>query len=562
LAAKRDVAAAGCATMVGDGATNVTGTPILNILIMQNGQAEFYRAQDCSGKVKDMAFIAADFIAAIRAQPKPRDVVYVMTDGACKLAWPIIEAACPWVTCGWCMPHVVDLLLEDIGKLPFFVKVFTEADQLRHFVRNHTHVKSAYESVCETAMGRPGETRFNKNAIGLSNLLRNREALVTTMGSAPVLSAMAKVKGNTLEGEHATLGALFTYLQALVVNDDFWTRVEWALKVTKPISQLLRFCEQDCATASKVHFAWFQVQECIEEMDGIPSALKAGILEKLRFRWDCGYNDIQGSGYVLDPQFRLCEQDEETMQSFRSFRAKTYPAPTPPPEDDEDEAAFAAATKAYEAACEAHTLLIATVDEQLQAYRSGDGVWSRPEVVLNCKRLSALTVWQMYGGATKELQELAVRCLGCVSGAAAAERGHKEMNFLHNKLRNRLLWGTVEMLMYVRINLPLVYPNLNFSSANDKEVLFKLPEEEEDEEEPLALPSEWQAAAAPPPDVEELLEAVTRSKARAATLRRAKPRAAQFAPVPNPSVDAPVNDGVDRGAGRRAVKRPREWRDY
>ena len=68
-------------------------------------------------------------------------------------------------------------------------------------------------------------------------------------------------------------------------------------------------------------------------MDGIPAELKNTILEKLRYRWDCGYNDIQGAGYVTDPQFRLCEQDDETMESFRSFRLKCYPAPTPPVPD-------------------------------------------------------------------------------------------------------------------------------------------------------------------------------------------------------------------------------------
>jgi hypothetical protein len=98
MAAKRDVAAASAATMVGDGALNVTGTPILNLLILQNGQVEFYRAQNCAGKVKDAQFIADDFIAAIRAQQRPRDVVYVLTDGACKKSWPNIEEACPWVT--------------------------------------------------------------------------------------------------------------------------------------------------------------------------------------------------------------------------------------------------------------------------------------------------------------------------------------------------------------------------------------------------------------------------------------------------------------------------------
>lgn len=561
MAAKRDVAAASAATMVGDGALNVTGAPILNLLILQNGQVEFYRAQNCAGKVKDAQFIADDFIAAIRAQQRPRDVVYVLTDGACKKSWPIIEEACPWVTCGWCMPHVCDLLLEDIGRLPFFEKLFAEADELRKFVRGHSHVKSAYETHCETVMGRPGETRFNKNAIGLANLLRNRKALVATMGDAAVLAAMAKVKGDKLVGAHATLGALFAHLQALVVDEDFWARVEWALKVSKPIGQLLRFCEQDCATASKVHHAWFCVQETIEQMDGIPAELKTTILEKLRYRWDCGYNDIQGAGYVMDPQFRLCEQDDETMESFRSFRLKCYPAPKPPaPDEDEDAATAAAAQATYEAACEAHTLLLATIDEQLQAYRNGDGVWSRPEVVLNCKRLSALSVWQMYGQEQKELQHLALRALGCVSGAAAAERGHKEMNFIQDKVRNRLKWGKVESLMYVRINLPLVYPKMGVNS--NPNVDFVLAEDDADAEEPVPLPSEWRSAAPPPPDDDELEEAVLRSRSRAANLRRSKAGAARFAPVPNPSVDQPVNDGVDRGAGRRVVKRPREWRDF
>jgi len=557
MAARRDVAAAGSATMVGDGATNVTGKPILNILILQNGQTEFYRAQDCSGKVKSMEFIAADFIAAIKAQPNPRDVVYLLTDGACKGAWPIIEAACPWITCGWCMPHVCDLLQEDIGGLPFFVDLIAEAALLRDFVRNHSHVKAAYEGICETALGRPGETRFNKELIGLANLIRNRVALVATMGDAAVLAAMAKVKDNKLQGKYATLGELFAYLQKLVVDADFWTRVGWALKVMKPIGQLLRFCEQDAATASKVHHAWFAVQEAIEQLEGMPAALKSSILQMLRVRWDNGYNDIQGAGYVLDPEFRLCEQDEETLGSFRSFRLKCYPAPVPPEDEDGEEA-----MEKYAAASEKHTLLLATIDEQLQSYRNGDGVWSRPEVVLNCKRLAPLMVWQMYGGETKELQLLALCCLGCVSGAAAAERGHKEMNFIHSKTRNRLKWGKVERLMYVRINLPLVYPKMAFTSSSN--VRFQ-PDaddaEEEEEEEALALPSEWRAAAPPALEDDDREGAILRSTRRAATLRKSKAGAAKCAPVPNPA-ETVVNDGVSRGDGRRVVKRPRSLTDF
>ena len=527
--------------LVGDGATNVNREPILNLLSVQGNRVEFIKAQDCSGKVKDARFIADDVINVINALEDPQSVVAVLMDNATRAAWPLIEAACPWVVCGPCGPHVVDLLLEDVGRLPFFKQLFLKAQTLRVFVRGHGHVLAAYNLVKKTALIIPAGTRFCSSVIGLSNLEANREALVSTFGAPAVLAAMAKVKNDKLEGEHATVGALFAHLQHLVTDMDFWTECEWAKAVMKPIAKLLRFMEQDAPTASKVYQAWYLVQTAIEEMEGLPADLKKDILDCIAYRWDYGYTMIHGAGYVLDPEFRLCEPPEECMDSFYEFVLKCYPEPI----NNGDQ-------EAYEAAMEQHTAILAECDRQLLEFRRGDGVWGRPAVQLNAKLVSAVDVWDMYG--KPPLQRVALRALGASSGAAPAERGHKEMNFIKSKLRNRLDWEKTEKLMYVRINLDILNRDVDYSSICNP--VFELEEEDEPEE----LPSAWreveedegEPAPAPAPAA-----AISRSKARASAL--AANKAATQAGAPRA---APPPPQVEREEGRRSVRRPRALDDF
>ena len=265
-------------TLVGDGATNVNRQPILNVLFVRGDRVEFVKAQDCSGHVKNGRFIADDIISVIEGLEDPQSVVLVLMDNATRSAWPLIEAACPWVVCGPCGPHVADLLQEDVGKLPFFKALFAKAQALRVFVRTHSHVLAAYRDFMKSELSNPAGTRFCTSVIGLHNVASNREALVSTVGAPAVLSAMDKVKTDKLEGEHATVGQLFAHLQQLVMSNDFWNEVAWASAILSPMSKLLRYMEQDAPTASKVYHAWFLVQTAIEELEGVPDDLKQELL--------------------------------------------------------------------------------------------------------------------------------------------------------------------------------------------------------------------------------------------------------------------------------------------
>jgi hypothetical protein len=538
---RSDIAAARATTarvgvvLVGDGATNVRREPILNVLSVQANRVEFIKAENFAGRHKSMRLIADDMIEVIKKLPDPEAVVAVYMDNATRGAWPLIEEACPWVVCGACGPHVVDLLMEDVGKLPFFKALFAKGNEIRLFVKNHTHVKAAFDKVCKRAIVNPADTRFATEVLGLSNVIVNREALVSTFGAPAVVDAIAKAKNDRQE-VHGTLGAQFTYLQQLVNNGDFWAEAAWAQAVMKPMERLLRFLEQDAPTSSLAYHAWFQVQNAIEEMEGLPAELKDAIIKSVGYRWDYGFNMLHGAGYVLDPQFRLCEPPQECMDSFNDFVLKCYPKPLRRNFDDED---------AFNAARDAHIDLLASIDRQLLDYRRGNGVWGREAVQRNAQLVSAVDFWDMYG--QQPLLRVALRACGCVAGATAAERGHKEMNFIHSKQRNSLGWEKAEKLMYVRINLNITHRAVDYTNITN--TMFELEEGEEPE-----LPCAWREAAEEEEAAPPLPVALERSKRRASALSANRAAAAKAAPLPAPT--------AERGDGRRVVKRPRMLEDF
>jgi hypothetical protein len=98
----------------------------------------FLKAVDTCGEVKDAAFIAARITEAIH-EVGAENVIQVVTDSAavCKAAGKIIEQSFPWITWTPCTPHCLDLLLEDVGKLPWAATVVSIAVTAVKFITNH-----------------------------------------------------------------------------------------------------------------------------------------------------------------------------------------------------------------------------------------------------------------------------------------------------------------------------------------------------------------------------------------------------------------------------------------
>ena len=185
----------GGVTLCSDGITSEKNTPIINVVLVCGGEVEFLEARDCSGKVKDGEFLAKEIIIpAVMGRKDPFSVVQIVMDNATRSAWPIIEKECPWVVCTPCWPHCLDLLLEDIGKLPFFRLLFKDVNRIRMFLRNKGMALHVYRTYATHAIASPGATRFRSLLIMLSSLLRMKDAVVKTLVDGNLRAYIGKYK--------------------------------------------------------------------------------------------------------------------------------------------------------------------------------------------------------------------------------------------------------------------------------------------------------------------------------------------------------------------------------
>ena len=106
------------ATYVTDGWDSCDNLSLINsAFISNNDGGVFWRSVDTSGKVKNAEYTAALMIADIYSYG-PTKVVLVVTDTCAVMqsAWEIVGYEFPWISCLPCQPHVISLLLKDIGK--------------------------------------------------------------------------------------------------------------------------------------------------------------------------------------------------------------------------------------------------------------------------------------------------------------------------------------------------------------------------------------------------------------------------------------------------------------
>ncbi|KAK3287574.1 hypothetical protein CYMTET_4923 [Cymbomonas tetramitiformis] len=221
--------------------------------------------------------------------------------------------------------------------------------------------------------------------------------------------------------ENATLLELFQEAQSICRELTLPAQIDLCLAFLKPIVLLLRFADSDLPTASKMQYYKFEVQEqlkavtCNEdnppwepgEADApILDDLKQEIISIHRYRWDYRYTILQGTGYLLDPEYVDMDQheDEETMESFRKFVEKTYfygPAPVEGASEEE--------VTAYKAHCASQLAKRSAAEIQLLQFKMKRGVFARDTVWEVAKTVSAADFWFLYGGAVKELQLPAMR---------------------------------------------------------------------------------------------------------------------------------------------------------
>jgi hypothetical protein len=98
----------------------------------------FLKAVDTGGETKDVAYIVGQLIDCIQ-EVGADSVIQVVIDNAvvCKTAGRLVEQEFSWITWTLCTPHCLDLLVEDVGKLPWAAEVVAEAKAVVKFITSH-----------------------------------------------------------------------------------------------------------------------------------------------------------------------------------------------------------------------------------------------------------------------------------------------------------------------------------------------------------------------------------------------------------------------------------------
>jgi len=138
----------------------------------------FFKAVDTGGETKDAAYIAEQLIDCIW-EVGVNNVIQVVTDSAivCKVAGRLVKQEFSWITWTPCTPHCLDLLLEDVGNLPWAAKVVAEGKAVVKFITNHHRSQALFCGKSTLDLLKPGDTCFATNFIMLDRMLKVKEAL-------------------------------------------------------------------------------------------------------------------------------------------------------------------------------------------------------------------------------------------------------------------------------------------------------------------------------------------------------------------------------------------------
>eukprot|EP00253_Pinus_taeda_P001982 PITA_01982 len=164
----------GCNVM-SDGWPDQKGRTLINFLVSCPKGTMFIKFVDASNQIKD-ARTLCDLLDAFILEVGEQHVVQVITDNAANyvVVGRMLMDRHPTLFWTPCAAHCIDLMLEDIGKIPFVKDIVDSSKSITKIIYNHTFVLSLMrkftknkELVC------PAITRFATSFISLQSLLNS-----------------------------------------------------------------------------------------------------------------------------------------------------------------------------------------------------------------------------------------------------------------------------------------------------------------------------------------------------------------------------------------------------
>jgi len=151
-----------------------------------------------------------------------------------------------------CAAHCIDLMLEDVGKIPFVKEVIDQAKSIPKYIYNHAFVLNLMRTYTnDRELRRLAVTRFATHFLTLQSLLQCQYELKQMF----VSGEWRDCRYSRREDGRA--------IGRLVYSDSFWEGVEEVCSVAEPLVKVLRLVDGDKPVMGYLYEAMDKAKESI-----------------------------------------------------------------------------------------------------------------------------------------------------------------------------------------------------------------------------------------------------------------------------------------------------------
>jgi len=204
-----------------------------------------------------------------------------------------------WISCA---AHCIDLMIEDIGKLPLIKNTIQRGVSLVGFIYSHSSSLSLLRQFTnKRELVRHAVTRFTTSYLSLQRLHKKkgnlRKMFTSDEWSNNKLSKEAK-------GKEAT---------KIVLIPSFWNHVVFTLKVMAPLVHVLRLVDGERKAAmGYIYEAMEKAKETIMKSFNNKESKYSDIFTIIDNRWTCQlHRPLHAADHFLNPEFYYSNPDME-----------------------------------------------------------------------------------------------------------------------------------------------------------------------------------------------------------------------------------------------------------
>jgi hypothetical protein len=291
----------GC-TLMADGWTDRCRRTLINFLVYCPKGTVFIKSVDASQhcKTADMLFkLFKEVVLYVGAD----NVVQFITDNAANYvaAGKLLEKEFPKLYWSPCAAHCINLMLQDIGKLPEVSEAVSQASKITKFIYNHCF---ALYLMRQHTGGREilrlAPTRFATNFIALQSILNQKDALRSMVTSKEWTTT------------HYSKDVKAKQFVEQVLDSQFWSTCADIVKITEPLVRVLRLVDsEDKPAMGYLYRAMYKAREEIEKRFKRNKVKVKPYLKILDNRWDVQLRkNLHAAGYWLNPSCRFSSEYE------------------------------------------------------------------------------------------------------------------------------------------------------------------------------------------------------------------------------------------------------------